>query len=209
MPSHSSHSSTIPSFRPRVGGHGGLHLVQEACKQGLQTPVGGSETSPSEDTNPFPPPSNQRTMRPFGHPSQRNAPKTGHRKSVQTILSGILQPTFCHPQSFRGVPPYPRPLPPEQVLEIHEVQDGVSRDNPGRNPTRRLGLFPRPERCVFPHPDTPIGQEMVKVHVEGEGLPVQGITVRAQPLSLGFHTSGARSPISLQTLEDPVSCLQG
>ena len=82
------------------------------------------------------------------------------------------------PQTGRIISPCVQPQTSEQVCEIREVQDGRDADVDPLDSKQRLHVQDRHERCIFLHPNSETGPDIVEVPVGTQNLRIQGPSIR-------------------------------
>lgn len=203
------HSKTPPAPSHRVGKDGGLQLDNVTHQTGFSSPMVYRQTPTSQVSIAFHNATIEGTNQNSGRPGSRDARKRGHRRCVQTILSGVLQQALCGSQGLGGVSSHPGPLSPQHISQDSQIQDGVSGLNPQRNSARRLGLFPRPQGRIFPRSYSQSRQEMAPLHMEEPHIPVHSPPFRAQPFAVGIHEASEGPPGPLPSTENQIARLPG
>jgi len=117
-----------------------------------------------------------------------------HRRDTRSAFwQRILFPSVRCPQTIREMETSDRPQSSESVCKSTKVQDGDSRDSLALPNSRKLLFQYRPTRRLLPHSYTPTIQEVSEDVQEGEGISIQGPSLRSEHQSLDIHAGGLRS----------------
>ena len=104
-----------------------------------------------------------------------------NRASIHTLLSGILQQDFHHPQTLRKFQAHPGPISPQQIPEKHQVHYELHSGHQQGMRTSKRALVLTPQRGVLPHPYTQGGQEVGHTQSIGGGTYINTKCVHSTP----------------------------
>ena len=121
--------------------------------------------------------------------SLRNRPKSGSR---------LLQLPFPGGEGVWQLETRDRSLTPKRVRPANSIQDGNRRFGAVICQRGGFSSFPGTERCILSDPDPSIFEEVIEVHVGGDGLPVPSPVFRTVDCSPGLY-QGLRSGVSVGT----------
>ena len=118
--------------------------------------------------------------------------KTGYRKSVSSIISGLLQPVVPGSKTQQKMEAHSRPKSTEPVPCSGNVQDGNSGDHQTLPATGGVGHFAGFQRRLFSHPHKPQVAKISQVLLKRSDLSVHSTSLWPVNGSVGVHKSGQR-----------------
>ena len=118
--------------------------------------------------------------------------KTGYRKSVSSIISGLLQPVVPGSKTQQKMEAHSRPKSTEPVPCSGNVQDGNSGDHQTLPATGGVGHFAGFQRRLFSHPHKPQVAKISQVPHKRSDLSVHSTSIWSVDGSVGVHKGGQR-----------------
>ena len=118
--------------------------------------------------------------------------KTGYRKSVSSVLSGLLQPVVPGSKTQQKMEAHSRPKSTEPVPCSGNVQDGNSGDHQTLPTTGGVGHFAGFQRRLFSHPHKPQVAKISQVPLKRSDLSVHSTSLWPVDGSVGVHKGGQR-----------------
>lgn len=119
----------------------------------------------------------------------------------------FLQHVISSTQKERGNETSYKLKTPQRVSPEETFQNGHSKESDRSCKERRLGIYSRFERCIFPYKDFQEPPSVSKVSISRGGLPVQGSLLRADKCSKGIYKSHGCGSSSLKKTKHSVSQL--
>ena len=118
--------------------------------------------------------------------------KTGYRKSVSSIISGLLQPVVPGSKTQQKMEAHSRPKSTEPVPCSGNVQDGNSGDHQTLPTTGGVGHFAGFQRRLFSHSHKPQIAKISQVPHQRSDLSVHSTSLWPVDGSVGVHKGGER-----------------
>ena len=131
--------------------------------------------------------------------------KTGYRKSVSSVISGLLQPVVPGSKTQQKMEAHSRPKSTEPVPCSVNVQDGNSGDHQTLPATGGVGHFAGFQRRLFSHPHKPQVAKISQVPLKRSDLSVHSTSLWPVDGSVGVHKGGQRGKThgSIEGYSDP------
>ena len=131
--------------------------------------------------------------------------KTGYRKSVSSVISGLLQPVVPGSKTQQKMEAHSRPKSTEPVPCSGNVQDGNSGDHQTLPATGGVGHFAGFQRRLFSHPHKPQVAKISQVPLKRSDLSVHSTSLWPVDGSVGVHKGGQRGKThgSIEGYSDP------
>ena len=118
--------------------------------------------------------------------------KTGYRKGVRSVVSGLLQPVVLGSKTQQKMEAHSRSKPTEPLPCSGNVQDGNSGDHQTLPAAGGVGHFARFQRRLFSHSDKPQVAKISKVSHQTSDLSVHSTSLWPVDGSVGVHKGGQR-----------------
>ena len=118
--------------------------------------------------------------------------KAGYRKSVSSIISGLLQPVVPGPKTQQKMEAHSRSKSTEPVPCSGNVQDGNSGDHQTLPTTGGVGHFARFQRRLFSHSHKPQVAKISQVPHQRSDFSVHSTSLWPVDGSVGVHKGGQR-----------------
>ena len=118
--------------------------------------------------------------------------KASHRKSVSSIISGLLQPVVPGSKTQQKMEAHSRPKSTEPVPCSGNVQDGNSGDHQTLPTTGGVGHFAGFQRRLFSHSHKPQIAKISQVPHQRSDLSVHSTSLWPVDGSVGVHKGGQR-----------------
>ena len=118
--------------------------------------------------------------------------KTGYRKGVRSVVSGLLQPVVLGSKTQRKMEAHSRSKPTEPLPCSDNVQDGNSGDHQTLPAAGGVGHFARFQRRLFSHSDKPQVAKISKVSHQTSDFSVHSTSLWPVNGSVGVHQGGQR-----------------
>ena len=118
--------------------------------------------------------------------------KAGYRKSVSSIISGLLQPVVPGSKTQQKMEAHSRPKSTEPVPCSGNVQDGNSGDHQTLPTTGGVGHFAGFQRRLFSHSHKPQIAKISQVPHQRSDLSVHSTSLWPVDGSVGVHKGGQR-----------------
>ena len=131
--------------------------------------------------------------------------KTGYRKSVSSVISGLLQPVVPGSKTQQKMEAHSRPKSTEPVPCSGNIQDGNSGDHQTLPATGGVGHFAGFQRRLFSHPHKPQVAKISQVPLKRSDLSVHSTSLWPVDGSVGVHKGGQRGKThgSIEGYSDP------
>ena len=131
--------------------------------------------------------------------------KTGYRKSVSSVISGLLQPVVPGSKTQQKMEAHSRPKSTEPVPCSDNVQDGNSGDHQTLPATGGVGHFAGFQRRLFSHSHKPQVAKISQVPLKRSNLSVHSTSLWPVDGSVGVHKGGQRGKThgSIEGYSDP------
>ena len=121
-------------------------------------------------------------------PDRVLALKRSHRTSKAPLWRGFLQPVVCRTKIKRQLEAYNRSQKIERSNQDSYIQNGVSPNSLDPTHTRESHILNRSHRCILSRTHSSGLKKVSKDSVQRKGLPIQGVTFRAQHSPIHLHS---------------------
>ena len=131
------------------------------------------------------------------HTSAQGSHRGGSKTKLSSLKIFFLWQAVCGNKGIQRLVSSVRSPGCQHLSPQAEEQDGNTSIYSVQLFPRRLDLFHRPERCLFPYSSPP---DFLEVHLEGQSLPVSFSSLWSVPLSLCVYQDSQRDGVNTQVL---------